>query len=119
MRSSHRIEPAPNSKHKVSKSSRCRSTHRHRPPALRRSGYLSYLEVLDAERGLFQAQLQYAQTQQKLLQAMIDLYKAMGGGWPGRDVNHIDHWGVAPERGAEGQRRAPIARRSAPVQEAA
>ena len=46
------------------------------------NGYTSYLEVLDAERGLFQAQLQYAQTQQKLLQAMIDLYKAMGGGWP-------------------------------------
>jgi len=45
------------------------------------NGYTSYLEVLDAERSLFQAQLQYTQTQQARLQAMINLYKAMGGGW--------------------------------------
>ena len=45
------------------------------------NGYTSYLEVLDAERSLFQAQLQYTQTQQTRLQAMINLYKAMGGGW--------------------------------------
>lgn len=45
------------------------------------NGYTSYLEVLDAERSLFQAQLQYTQTQQTQLQAMINLYKAMGGGW--------------------------------------
>lgn len=47
------------------------------------NGYTSYLEVLDAERSLFQAQLQYTQTQQTRLQAMINLYKAMGGGWVG------------------------------------
>ena len=46
------------------------------------NGYTSYLEVLDAERSLFQAQLQFTQTQQTQLQAMINLYKAMGGGWP-------------------------------------
>jgi outer membrane protein, multidrug efflux system len=43
------------------------------------NGYTSYIEVLDAERSLFNAQLQYAQTQE----AMINLYKAMGGGWVG------------------------------------
>lgn len=47
------------------------------------NGYTSYLEVLDAERSFFQAQLQFTQTQQKRLQALIDLYKAMGGGWTG------------------------------------
>ncbi len=47
------------------------------------NGYTSYLEVLDAERSLFQAQLQFTKTQQARLQAMIDLYKAMGGGWVG------------------------------------
>jgi multidrug efflux system outer membrane protein len=45
------------------------------------NGYTSYIEVLDAERSLFTAQLQYTQTQQVRLQAMINLYKAMGGGW--------------------------------------
>jgi multidrug efflux system outer membrane protein len=45
------------------------------------NGYTSYIEVLDAERSLFNAQLQYTQTQQTQLQASINLYKAMGGGW--------------------------------------
>lgn len=45
------------------------------------NGYTSYIEVLDAERSLFNAQLQYAQAQQVEFQAMINLYKAMGGGW--------------------------------------
>jgi multidrug efflux system outer membrane protein len=45
------------------------------------NGYTSYIEVLDAERSLFNAQLQYTQTQQVQMQAMINLYLAMGGGW--------------------------------------
>ena len=45
------------------------------------NGYTSYIEVLDAERNLFDAELAYSQTQATLLQAMINLYKAMGGGW--------------------------------------
>ena len=45
------------------------------------NGYTSYIEVLDAERSLFNAELTYAQTQGVLFQAMINLYKAMGGGW--------------------------------------
>jgi outer membrane protein, multidrug efflux system len=45
------------------------------------NGYTSYIEVLDAERSLFNAQLQYTQTQQNQFQAMTSLYKAMGGGW--------------------------------------
>ncbi len=45
------------------------------------NGYTSYLEVLDAQRSLFSAQLAFAQNQGTLLQAMINLYKAMGGGW--------------------------------------
>ena len=45
------------------------------------NGYTSYLELLDAQRSLFNAQLGYAQNQGVLLQAMINLYKAMGGGW--------------------------------------
>jgi len=45
------------------------------------AGYTSYLEVLDAERSLFTAQLQYAQTQGNSFVQSINLYKAMGGGW--------------------------------------
>ena len=44
-------------------------------------GYTSYIEVLDAERSLFNAQLSYAQTQGAELTAFVSLYKAMGGGW--------------------------------------
>ena len=44
-------------------------------------GYTSYLEVLDAERSLFNAQLSYAQTQGTIFQALVNVYKAMGGGW--------------------------------------
>jgi outer membrane protein, multidrug efflux system len=45
------------------------------------NGYTSYLEVLDAERSLFDAELAYTQTTGGLLQALINLYKALGGGW--------------------------------------
>jgi outer membrane protein, multidrug efflux system len=45
------------------------------------NGYTSYLEVLDAQRNLLSAQLSYTQTQQKLLNALITIYKTTGGGW--------------------------------------
>ncbi|SEM13860.1 outer membrane protein, multidrug efflux system [Syntrophus gentianae] len=45
------------------------------------NGLTSYLEVLDAERSLFSAELSYAQTQGVLFGALVNLYKAMGGGW--------------------------------------
>jgi multidrug efflux system outer membrane protein len=45
------------------------------------NGYTSYIEVLDAERSLFNGQLTYTQTQDVLLRSLVNLYKAMGGGW--------------------------------------
>ncbi len=45
------------------------------------NGYTSYIEVLDAERSLFQSQLQLSQSQGQLFAALINLYKALGGGW--------------------------------------
>ena len=45
------------------------------------NGYTSYLEVLDAERSLFNAELAYTQTQGALFRALVNLYKSMGGGW--------------------------------------
>jgi multidrug efflux system outer membrane protein len=45
------------------------------------NGYTSYIEVLDSERSLFNAELSYAQTQGVLFRALVNLYKSMGGGW--------------------------------------
>ncbi len=45
------------------------------------NGYTSYIEVLDSERSLFNAELQYAQIQGVLFVTLVNLYKAMGGGW--------------------------------------
>jgi multidrug efflux system outer membrane protein len=44
-------------------------------------GYTSYIEVLDAERSLFEAEVSYAQTQSQVYVSLVNLYKAMGGGW--------------------------------------
>ena len=45
------------------------------------NGVSSYLEVLDSQRGLFQAQLTLVQTERQYLGATVRLYKALGGGW--------------------------------------
>jgi multidrug efflux system outer membrane protein len=45
------------------------------------NGYTSYIEVLDAERNLFDNQVAYTQTQNNMFAALVNLYKAMGGGW--------------------------------------
>jgi multidrug efflux system outer membrane protein len=44
-------------------------------------GYTSYLEVLDAERSLFNVELTYTSSQNTLFRSLIGIYKAMGGGW--------------------------------------
>ena len=44
-------------------------------------GYTSYLEVLDAERGLFSARLAEAQARGDVVSALVALYKSLGGGW--------------------------------------
>ncbi len=45
------------------------------------NGYSDYLTVVDAERNLYTAQLQYVQDQGALYTAVISLYAALGGGW--------------------------------------
>jgi multidrug efflux system outer membrane protein len=44
-------------------------------------GLTSYLEVLDSERTLFDASLNASATLQYRLNAYVDLYKSLGGGW--------------------------------------
>ena len=45
------------------------------------AGTTSYLQVLDANRSLFSGQLDYVQTQAAVLTSLVDIYRAMGGGW--------------------------------------
>jgi multidrug efflux system outer membrane protein len=45
------------------------------------SGISSYLEVLNAEQSLFNAQLNLVQVEQQYLSATVQLYKALGGSW--------------------------------------
>lgn len=45
------------------------------------NGYISYLEVLDIQRSLFQAELNLSELSQNQLSSTIQLYKALGGGW--------------------------------------
>ena len=46
-----------------------------------RGGLDSYLQVLDAERNLFAGQLSLAQLRLVELQSVVQLYRALGGGW--------------------------------------
>jgi NodT family efflux transporter outer membrane factor (OMF) lipoprotein len=45
------------------------------------AGYSGYLEVLDAQRTLYDARLGHVATRQSRLAAAVDLFKALGGGW--------------------------------------
>ncbi len=44
-------------------------------------GYTSYLEVLDADRSLFNVELAHTTTKNVLFRSLINIYKSMGGGW--------------------------------------
>lgn len=46
-----------------------------------RAGVVSYLEVLDAERQLFAAEIDLARARLSQLQGYVELYRALGGGW--------------------------------------
>jgi len=45
------------------------------------NGYVSYLEVLEIERSLFDAELSLSELTQNQLSSTIQLYRALGGGW--------------------------------------
>jgi outer membrane protein, multidrug efflux system len=45
------------------------------------AGYSAYLEVLDAQRTLNDAQLALARNRQVYLASTVDLMNALGGGW--------------------------------------
>jgi len=47
-------------------------------------GLDSYLQVLDAQRSLFRSELDLAALQRQELTAIVELYRALGGGWTGQ-----------------------------------
>jgi multidrug efflux system outer membrane protein len=47
-----------------------------------RSGIASYVEVLEAQRSLFDAELGLSQAQLRQLASAVELYRALGGTWP-------------------------------------
>jgi outer membrane protein, multidrug efflux system len=46
-----------------------------------RAGYSSYLEQLDAQRGLLSADLSLMQASNDRRSATVSLFQALGGGW--------------------------------------
>ncbi|WP_374943265.1 efflux transporter outer membrane subunit [Sphingomonas sp.] len=52
-----------------------------------RAGYSAYLDQLDAQRGLLQAELALVQARADRLNAYVSLYQALGGGWSPADVD--------------------------------
>jgi len=54
-----------------------------------RAGRASYFEVLEAQQLLFPAEDALAQAQRDQLLAVVDLYKALGGGWNLSDTQWV------------------------------
>jgi NodT family efflux transporter outer membrane factor (OMF) lipoprotein len=50
-------------------------------------GLDNYLQVLDAQRNLFQGELDLARLRQLELSSLVQLYRALGGGWDPRSLN--------------------------------
>ena len=70
---------------------------RHGRPGLGRAGTPAEVEdVLDAERSLFTAELQYSQSLGNALQQQVALVKALGGGW----VDVADRGAIQPRADA-------------------
>lgn len=50
------------------------------------AGYSNHLDLLDAQRFLYQAQLDEVEAQRDRLTATVTLYKALGGGWGNKET---------------------------------
>lgn len=96
----------------VQNSSTFRATLERRVTVLRRAlelakdryenGYSDYLEVLDTERSLFNAELQLASARGEYERALINLYRALGGDWTEANIRAAS---ASVEAGTAGQPR--------------
>ena len=60
------------------------------------NGYASYLDVLDAERSLFDAEIQLAGTRAAHLTSIINVCMALGGGWQDNGQPAVPIKGATP-----------------------
>jgi outer membrane protein TolC len=54
---------------------------------LYQAGTTEFLTVLDAERSLFGSETALAQSRQAITSDLVNLYRAMGGGWEDKKTN--------------------------------
>lgn len=66
-----------------------------------REGFSDYQRVLNAQQSLFVQQSRYVDNRGAAVLAVVDLYKALGGGWE----NHGSSYNVSPKTQEEMQRR--------------
>jgi multidrug efflux system outer membrane protein len=66
-------------------------------------GVTSYLEVLDSERSYFRAELLDSQTRRAQLVSVVQLYKALGGGWHSEEQRQAE---LAAQAAAEAEAAA-------------
>jgi multidrug efflux system outer membrane protein len=59
-------------------------------------GFSSYFEVIDAEQSLYQGELARVAVYRNTLNALVSLYKALGGGW---EIDADERTGVVNPRG--------------------
>lgn len=57
-------------------------------------GLTSFLDVLDAERVLYAAESQLAQSEANVSANVVALYKALGGGWEGLEISNVNTKGT-------------------------
>ncbi|MDD5037022.1 MAG: efflux transporter outer membrane subunit [Methylococcaceae bacterium] len=62
-----------------------------------RKGLTAFLDVLEAERGLYQAQRDLVDGQARRSSQLVALYKALGGGWKAQDKEETPD-GTLPDR---------------------
>jgi multidrug efflux system outer membrane protein len=72
-------------------------------------GFSGYYEVLDAQQQLFPAEILLARNQLDQIVSVVQLYKALGGGWRQEEAAHPDVYvlrrevldSIVPQQGRE------------------
>lgn len=64
----------------------------------------SFLQVLDSQRNLFQGELDLTRLRQRELASIVQLYRALGGGWEAVDL--VSARSTNPERDCVAGERA-------------
>jgi multidrug efflux system outer membrane protein len=54
-----------------------------------KAGVVSYLEILDAERQLFAAEIELVRARLRHVEGYVELYRALGGGWSDEELRRL------------------------------